>query len=332
MSEIGRDESVLRGQAGVGMLGRLRRGLGRSRRKVVERIDAALSGHQQVDEEVLQALEEALIASDVGVETSLQLVERLRNDPLPGQGVDLLSVRARLAEEISLILGDIPPVDSDSLPRVDLLVGVNGVGKTTTLAKFAARAKERGESVLIVAGDTFRAAAVEQVQVWGGRLEVPIVAKEAGADAASVVYEGLQVASSRGVDRVIVDTAGRLHTKAPLMDELRKVKRVAEQQAGERHLATWLVLDATTGQNGLTQAREFHAAIGADGLILAKMDGTAKGGMAIAVASELRLAVAFVGVGEGAADLVAFDPHGFAEGFIGYDLEVAERNGLEQNG
>ncbi len=314
-------DSVLRQERRPGWVQRLRSGLTRSRDRLGDRLDAALSGRQSVDEEVLEAIEEALISSDVGVETSLTLVERLRRDPLPGQGVDVLALRARLVQEIALLLHDLPQVDPDCLPRVDLLVGVNGAGKTTTLAKFAQRAKNQGEKVLLVAGDTFRAAAIEQVQIWGERLEIPVLARERGADAAAVVYQGLEVASHRGCDRVIVDTAGRLHNRTPLMEELAKVRRVVENQASDRVLTTWLVLDATTGQNALVQAREFQQLVQAQGLILAKMDGTAKGGMAIAVAHQLQVAVGFLGVGETAEDLVPFNPRQFAEQFLGYDLE-----------
>lgn len=306
-----------------GWSARLRRGLRRSRERLGERLDSAVSGRQQVDEEALAAIEEALIAADVGVETSLALVDRLRNDPLPGQGVDLLALRGRLVQEMVLLLAELPALDPDRLPRVDLLVGVNGVGKTTTLAKLAQRGLDRGESVLLVAADTFRAAAIEQVQVWAERLDVPVVAREHGADAASVVYEGLERAANEGVERVIVDTAGRLHTRAPLMQELAKVSRIVERQGGDRAVSRWLVLDATTGQNALAQAREFQQAVSADGLILAKTDGTAKGGMAIAVAHQLGVPVGFLGVGESAEDLIAFDARRFAEEFLGYDLERA---------
>lgn len=313
---------MLRGQGDHrhGWGARLQLGLRRSRERLSERLDAAVSGRQQVDEEALEAIEEALIAADVGVETSLALVERLRNDPLPGQGVDVLALRGRLVQEMVLLLAELPALDPDRLPRVDLLVGVNGVGKTTTLAKLAQRGLDRGESVLLVAADTFRAAATEQVEVWGERLDVPVVAREHGADAASVVYEGFERAANAGIDRVIVDTAGRLHTRAPLMQELAKVGRIVEREAGDRAIARWLVLDATTGQNALAQAREFQQAVVADGLILAKTDGTARGGMVIAIGHQLGVPVGFLGVGEGPKDLIRFDARAFAEEFLGYDL------------
>ena len=300
---------------------KFRRGLQRSRSRLTERLDAAVSGRQRVDEDALMAIEEALIASDVGVETSLELVDRLRRDPLPGQGVDVLALRARLVQEMTLLLRDLPSLDVDIVPRVDVLVGVNGVGKTTTMAKLAQRGGELGDSVLLVAADTFRAAAIEQTQVWGERLQFPVVAREHGADAGAVVFEGLQRASADGVDRVVVDTAGRLHTRAPLMQELEKVIRIIEREASDRRVTSWLVLDATTGQNALAQAREFGNRMNVDGLILAKTDGTAKGGMAVAVAQQLKVPVGFLGVGEGAEDLVAFEPRRFAEELLGYDLQ-----------
>ncbi len=304
-----------------GWSAKLRRGLSRSRTQLTERLDAAVSGRQRVDEDTLAAIEEALIASDVGVEFSLELVDRLRRDPLPGQGVDLLALRGRLVQEMTLLLRDLPPLDVDAVPRVDVLVGVNGVGKTTTMAKLARRGIDRGESVLLVAADTFRAAAIEQAQVWGERLDVPVVAREHEADAGAVVYEGLQRAAALGIDRVVVDTAGRLHTRTPLMQELEKVMRIVDREAAERMVAHWLVLDATTGQNALAQAREFGQRIAVDGLILAKADGTARGGMAVAVAQQLQVPVGFLGVGEVAEDLIAFDARGFAEELLGYDLE-----------
>jgi len=250
----------------------------------------------------LEAVEEALLSADVGVSAAERIVAAARADRVG-------TIRDRVSREILRILRDVSPAPSvSSKPRVVLLVGVNGTGKTTTVGKLANLYRERGESVLVCAADTFRAAAVEQLAVWAERAGVDLVSAWAGADPAAVAFDATSAAKARGRDVVIIDTAGRLHTRANLMAELTKIKRVVGKAVEGAPQDVLLVLDATVGQNGLVQAREFLAASGATGLVLTKLDGTAKGGVAIAIAHELRLPILYVGIGEGIDDLVPFDP------------------------
>lgn len=250
----------------------------------------------------LEAVEEALLSADVGVSAAERIVAAARADRVG-------TIRDRVSREILRILRDVAPVPSVATkPRVVLIVGVNGTGKTTTVGKLANLYRERGESVLVCAADTFRAAAVEQLAVWTDRAGVDLVRAGAGADPAAVAFDATSAAKARGRDVVIIDTAGRLHTRANLMAELTKIKRVVGKAVEGAPQDVLLVLDATVGQNGLVQAREFLAASGATGLVLTKLDGTAKGGIAIAIAHELRLPILYVGVGEGIDDLIPFDP------------------------
>jgi fused signal recognition particle receptor len=222
-----------------------------------------------------------------------------------------------LVDEVSVLLLDAPRLEPARSPRITLVVGVNGVGKTTSIAKLAKRSLDDGEKTLLAAGDTFRAAAIEQLQVWSQRLGVDLVSHRAGADPAAVVFDALQAAKARRIDHLIVDTAGRLHTKSHLMDELGKIRRVVEREAPGIQCLTFLVLDATNGQNAVAQAREFARTVPVDGLVLTKLDGTAKGGVVVAIARELRLPVAYLGVGEAAEDLVEFRAREFAAGLAG---------------
>ncbi len=307
------------GQNKKGFWRKLKRGLFMTHHELIDKIDAAMDGRVTLDEDTLESLEESLISADLGVETSLELVESLRND---SRSTDSLKLRERLVDEISLMLMDAPPpppfVEG---PRVTLVVGVNGVGKTTTIAKLARYYSNHGRKVLLAAGDTFRAAAIEQISLWGERIGVDVIRQGFEADPAAVVFDALSAARARSVDEVIVDTAGRLHNKDNLMKELGKIGRVVDREAADWHRRTLLVLDATTGQNAITQAREFTAVTPVDGIILAKLDGTAKGGMAVAVARDLRLPVLFIGVGEGAEDLIEFRPRDFAQALLGFGLE-----------
>lgn len=256
------------------------------------------------------ALEEALVLADVGIPTTQRILEGLRS----GKG----GYDSRLREELLSVLREpLKPLPSPtSSPRVTLVIGVNGVGKTTTVAKLAYHFGRQGKKVLIVAADTFRAAAQEQLAMWAERAGVDIVTGESGRDPASVVHDGLGVALANGADEVIVDTAGRLHTKRPLMDELGKVERVAGRVIEGAPHETLLVMDATVGTNGLSQAREFAEALRVTGIVLAKMDGTAKGGVVLAIARELGLAVRFTGIGEGLDDLLEFSPEAFVEALL----------------
>jgi fused signal recognition particle receptor len=306
----------------AGLWKRLRQGLAKTRDQIVGRLTAAVEDRAVAPEEVLAALEEGLITADVGVETSLELIERVRMGLRPGELVNPARVRQLLMDEVAVLLLDAPPMPKVPVTSrlVTLVIGVNGSGKTTSIAKIARRSIDLGESVALVAGDTFRAAAIEQLVVWGERLGIPVFRQGQGSDPAAVVYDALQAARSRNIGHLIVDTAGRLHTKKPLMDELAKIGRVVAREGGEGTVRrTILVLDATAGHNALQQAREFKNAVPIDGVVLAKIDGTAKGGMVVSLARDLRLPVAFLGVGESAQDLVPFDAREFARALVGVD-------------
>ncbi|MCP3959607.1 MAG: signal recognition particle-docking protein FtsY [bacterium] len=296
-----------------GLWKKLQRGLLMTHTELIDRMGAALEGRAVLDDETLEYLEESLIAADLGVETALELVEKLKQRAQPADIQDPARLRAILAEEISAMLDDAPrPPELGPGPTVTLMVGVNGVGKTTTIAKLTRWLKDRGQTVLLAAGDTFRAAAIEQIALWAERLAVDVVRQKPGGDPAAVVYDAIQAARARKADHVIVDTAGRLHTKDHLMAELSKIGRVIEREAAGWNRRALLVLDATTGQNALIQAKEFARTAAVDGVVLTKLDGTAKGGMAVAVARELGLPVLYLGVGESPEDLVEFEPKEFA--------------------
>ena len=291
-----------------GLFGRLRESLGKSRRALTEQLAAA--AFDPGDEAAWERLEEALIAADVGVRATAQLVQRLE-----ARG-DIQDLSAALADEIARLLGEPGRLDVAAHPAVLLVVGVNGTGKTTTIGKLAFRLAEHGRSVVVGAADTFRAAAEEQLEIWADRAGADFVGSERGADPASVAYEAIDVAQANGRDVVIVDTAGRLHTQTNLMDELAKVRRViAGRLEGAPH-ETLLVIDATTGQNGLQQARLFGEAAGVTGVALTKLDGSAKGGVAVPIAYELGLPVKLIGVGERLEDLRPFDPQDFARALV----------------
>jgi fused signal recognition particle receptor len=309
-------ESTLDDPERKGFWTKLKRGLFMTHTEMIERLDAAIGGRDYLDERTLEHLEETLIGADLGVTTALELVEHLKEEVGRGDAGDSFRLRKRLADEVGQLLLEAPRPREAPGPRVTLVVGVNGVGKTTSIAKLARLAQGRGRKVLLVAGDTFRAAAVEQLALWSERLGVELVRQQQGADPAAVVFDGLQAARARGADEVIIDTAGRLHTKEHLMRELAKIGRVVERDAGGWQRRTLLVLDATTGQNALSQAREFLSVVKVDGVLLAKVDGTAKGGMAVAIARELKLPVLYLGVGESADDLVEFRPREFAQALL----------------
>jgi fused signal recognition particle receptor len=298
-------------------LQKLKRGLFMTHTELIEKLDDAMKGKASVSPEMLEHLEEVLISADLGVSASLELVDRLRGEMDKSEATDAAALRDRLVDEATLLLlrGSRPP-EAPRGPRVTLVVGVNGVGKTTSIAKLGRRAQNQRRSVLFAAGDTFRAAAIEQLTLWGQRLDIEVVAQKHGGDPAAVVYDALQAARARSIDEVIIDTAGRLHNKEHLMRELGKITRVVEREAPERIRRNLLVLDATTGQNALSQAREFLSVAKVDGVLLAKIDGTAKGGMAVAIAHELHLPVLYLGVGESPDDLVDFYPRDFARALL----------------
>ena len=268
-----------------------------------------------IDDEVWTELEELLISADVGVNTAEKLIEKVKQQ-VAEEKIDQGSlVRAALKAEMADMLKITPeeaPVNP-ALPRVILVVGVNGSGKTTSIAKLAYSLKNEGRSILLAAADTFRAAAIDQLKRWGERVGVDVIAHQPGADPGAVVYDALQAARSRQVDDVIVDTAGRLHTKFNLMEELKKIKRVAAKADATAPHEVILVLDATTGQNGLTQARYFTEAVGVTGIFLAKLDGTAKGGIVLPICDELRIPIKFIGIGERLEDMAPFDAETFVE-------------------
>jgi len=295
------------------MLQALREGLARTRQAAFGRI-AQLLGATEITPALWEELEAALIQADVGVRVAQELLDRLR-ERVRREGVTRAEdLRAMLKAELRALLKDPPPLNLGRDPlEVVLVVGVNGSGKTTTVAKLAHRFRQQGRRVLLAAADTFRAAAGEQLEIWAERAGVPCIGGQPGADPGAVLFDALQAARARGYDLVLADTAGRLHTKYNLMQELQKVRRVAAKAVPGAPHEVWLVLDATTGQNALPQAREFHQAVGVTGLILTKLDGTAKGGAVFAIARELGLPVRFVGVGEGLEDLLPFDADAFVE-------------------
>jgi len=295
---------------GSGVFARLRDSLGRSRRALTEQIGAGT--FDAGDDASWERLEEALIAADVGVPATAALVQRLEARPDAGAGLT-----EALQEEIAHMLGEPARLELDARPSVILVVGVNGTGKTTTIGKLAAKLSEHGRSVLVAAADTFRAAAEEQLEIWAQRANADFVGSEQGGDPAAVAFDAIGAAQSRNRDVVVVDTAGRLHTQANLMEELSKVRRVIGQRLEGAPHETLLVVDATTGQNGLQQARLFGQAVEVTGIALTKLDGSAKGGIAIAIAHELGLPVKLIGIGEGLDDLRPFDPDDFARALVG---------------
>jgi fused signal recognition particle receptor len=291
-----------------GFFSRLRDSLGKSRRALTEEL--ALGSFDPADDASWERLEEALIAADVGVPATAELVQRLE----ARGGTDLA---AGLQEEIARMLGEPGRLDVQARPSVILVVGVNGTGKTTTIGKLSAKLGEHGRSVVVAAADTFRAAAEEQLEIWATRAGADFVGSERGGDPAAVAFDAIAAAEARGRDVVVVDTAGRLHTQTNLMEELAKVRRVIGQRLDGAPHETLLVIDATTGQNGLQQARLFGQAVDVSGVALTKLDGSAKGGIAVAIAHELGLPVKLIGIGEGLDDLRPFDPDDFARALVG---------------
>lgn len=289
--------------------GRLQHVLAATRVRLWERLTSLVSG-TTVDGAFWEGLEEVLIGADVGVATAEKLVRRSRERAAREGARDTAALRGALEAEVAALVMEAGP--RPALERVILMAGVNGAGKTTSIAKLARHFQGQGERVLLVAADTFRAAAIDQLKEWARRLEVEVVAHQPGADPGAVLFDGLEAARRRGVERVLVDTAGRLHTKENLMQELAKIQRVALRFADLGPPLGILVLDATVGQNGLAQARYFAETIPIGGILLAKLDGTARGGIVLAIADQLHLPVCYAGIGEGLDDLVAFDPADFA--------------------
>ncbi len=292
-----------------------KQGLARTRKTAFGRI-ATLLGATEITDETWDELEALLIQADLGVETALEVVEALRETTAREALVRSDELEEALHAELRRRLQTPPPLKWENHPSVVLLVGVNGSGKTTTAAKLAWRYTREGKSVMLAAADTFRAAAIDQLKTWGERLDVPVIAGQPGGDPGAVTYDAVQAARARGTDLLFVDTAGRLHTRFNLMEELKKVRRVAGKALPGAPHHVWLVMDATTGQNALQQAKAFEEAVGVSGVILAKLDSSAKGGMAFAIQRELGLPILFAGLGEKPENLEPFDPDAFVAGIL----------------
>jgi fused signal recognition particle receptor len=297
---------------------RVKEGLRRSRERMDDGLDALLGVGRPVDDTLLDELEESLVAADLGAEAAVEFVNRVKQEVQRGRSVSSQDVRALLRRFVEESLATAAaPLDLHARPTVILILGVNGAGKTTSAGKLAASLRRSGKSVMMAAADTFRAAAIEQLEEWGRRAGVEVIRQAAGADPSAVVFDAIKAAHARGIDVLLVDTAGRLHTKSNLMDELTKLKKVVSRQLPGAPQESLLVLDAPTGQNGLQQAKMFHEAIGLTGLIMTKLDGTAKGGIVVRIHRELRLPIKFVGVGEQIEDLQPFDSKSFADALVG---------------
>ena len=305
----------------MGFLGaladRLKQGLERSRQALNQGLDGLLSAGRVVDEGMLEELEEVLVASDLGVREAAEFVARVRAEAKRTGALSGQDVRALLRRFLEdALVGAAAPLNVDGAPSVILMLGVNGAGKTTSTGKLAAALRASGKSVLLAAADTFRAAAVEQLEEWGRRAGAAVIRQGAGADPAAVVFDAVKAAASRGVDVLLVDTAGRLHTKSNLMDELAKLKKVVARQLPGAPHECLMVMEASTGQNALAQARLFHETVGLTGLVLTKLDGTAKGGIVVRIYRELGVPIKLIGVGEQLEDLQPFDPKAFVDSLI----------------
>ena len=301
----------------MGFFDKLKNGLGKTRNSFGDKINSVFSNFRKVDEELLEELEEILIMSDIGVDTSVEIIGRLRNRIKKEKIESEEDVKNALREEMKKILDEEENgLDLSKKPTVILVVGVNGVGKTTSIGKMANRIKKEGKSVIIAAADTFRAAAVEQLEIWAKRADVDIVKKNEGSDPASVVYDAIKITKEKNADVLICDTAGRLHTKKYLMDELLKIGKVIEKELPDAEKETLMVIDSTTGQNAIIQVKAFKEVVPITGLILTKLDGTAKGGVVIGIVNENSIPVKFVGVGEKIDDMEVFNSKDFVDAII----------------
>ncbi|MGI8813693.1 MAG: signal recognition particle-docking protein FtsY [Pyrinomonadaceae bacterium] len=320
MEELKAREEEIEREVGI----RFTKAIEKTRHSINSKLDTIFEGRKQIDEALLDELEEMLISTDIGVQTTMQVLEAVRRGVSRQEISDLTALKAVMKKELLSILqhseetgvASETVVEKSIRPYVLMVVGVNGVGKTTTIGKLAQRIKDEGNDVLICAADTFRAAASEQLEIWSTRAGVPLIQQKQGTDPAAVLFDALQAAKARNSDVLIVDTAGRLHNKANLMAELEKMKRIAAREVPKAPHETLLVIDAVTGQNGLEQARQFMRAANVTGIVLTKLDGTAKGGIAVAIAKELRLPIRYVGVGEQVDDLMVFDPESYVNGLF----------------
>ncbi|EMS71888.1 signal recognition particle-docking protein FtsY [Ruminiclostridium cellobioparum] len=298
----------------MGFFDKLKDGLMKTRKSITEKIDQVLVSFGKVDEELFDELEEILITSDLGIDTTMRVIEDIKSKVRERKIIDAMKVKDLLKEELQEILskgGN--EFKLDTKPAVIIVIGVNGVGKTTSIGKIANLYKQQGKKVLLAAGDTFRAAAIDQLEIWAERVGVDVIAQKEGSDPAAVIYDAVQAAKSRKADLLICDTAGRLHTKKNLMEELKKVSRVLDRELPGADRETLLVLDATTGQNAISQAKTFSETADITGIVLTKLDGTAKGGIVVAIKSELDIPVKLIGVGEQLDDLQRFDATEFVE-------------------
>lgn len=298
----------------MGFFDRLKEGLQKTRKGITEKIDQVLVSFGKIDEELFEELEEVLIAADIGIETTLKIISDIKLKVKENKIIDPLRVKGLLKEELTEILKENhSELKINTSPSVIIVIGVNGVGKTTSIGKIANLVKQSGKKVLLAAGDTFRAAAIDQLEIWSDRVGVDIISHSEGADPAAVIFDAVQAAKARKADVLICDTAGRLHTKKNLMEELKKISRILDRELPGADRETLLVLDATTGQNAVTQAKIFSESADITGIILTKLDGTAKGGIIIAIKSELNIPVKLIGVGEKMEDLQKFDAGEFVE-------------------
>ena len=320
IEELQAREAAVEREIGV----RFSKAIAKTRESINTRLDTIFEGRKQIDEKLLDELEELLISTDIGVQTTMQVLEAIRRGVSRQEINDLAALKAVMKKELLDILeqssthgvsAETEVADSIK-PYVLMVVGVNGVGKTTTIGKLSQRIKNEGNEVLICAADTFRAAASDQLEIWAERAGVPIIQQKQGTDPAAVLFDALQSAKSRAADVLIVDTAGRLHNKSNLMVELEKMKRIAGREVQDAPHETLLVIDAVTGQNGLEQARQFTKVANVTGLVLTKLDGTAKGGIAVAIAKELNLPIRYVGIGEQVNDLMVFDAESYVNGLF----------------
>ena len=306
-------EDVIEEPSKAGIFQRLKEGLFKTRTNITERINDVLSNFRVIDEDLFDELEEILITSDVGVETTTTILDDLRQRIKNENVKDPQLIKGILKQEIMKIMGEPSEALGSISPEIILVIGVNGVGKTTSIGKMASRFKKSGKKVLIAAADTFRAAAIEQLEIWGDRSGVDVIRHQEGSDPAAVIFDAINAAKSRKTDILICDTAGRLHNKKNLMEELKKITRIIDREYANAHKEVLLVLDATTGQNAVAQAKIFKEAADITGIVLTKLDGTAKGGIVIAIKSELDIPVKFVGVGEKIHDLQDFNPEDFVK-------------------
>ena len=297
----------------MGFFNKIKEGLKKTRDSMMGKVDMVINSFTKIDEDFMEELEEILIMSDVGVSTATDICERLRAKIKETGTTDPLEVKALLKEIISEMLTEDEPFHMDTKPSIICVIGVNGAGKTTTIGKMSANYKAEGKKVLVAAADTFRAAAIDQLEVWTKRSGVDLVKHKEGADPAAVVYYSIEAAKARGSDVLLIDTAGRLHNKKNLMDELHKMFKIVSTKAENCDVEVLLVLDSTTGQNAVSQAELFKEAANITGIVLTKLDGTAKGGIVISLKNKLGLPVRFIGVGEGIDDLQVFDPKSFAD-------------------